>query len=76
MPPEDREYVEGIKAAAEEAGHEHILWDAAALAEKHLLSRLPLNAEHFEERLVAMIRGGGIVQDGVGPGWMRKVLPF
>lgn len=170
MPPEEREYVAGIKAAAEEAGHEHLLWDAASLAEvygqeapaavfqkavdflpigtvyglmsdyyrlrvlaeeggmyldtdirisgkwpevapevdvwgmheswnteymnsclfmvrsaapmrlaaelagKHLLSQLPLNADHFEERLVAMIRGGGIVQNGVGPGWMRKVL--
>lgn len=47
---------------------------AYKLAERHLLARLHAEADDFEQELVAMVRGGGLVTQGVGPGWLRRVV--
>lgn len=51
---------------------------AADAAAEYLLRVLPPEAEDFATRMVAEcrrdVRGGGLAQRGVGPGWRRRVV--
>lgn len=47
---------------------------AAELGARHIMRQIKAEQTDFESRLVAMIRGGGLLTHGCGPAWLRKEL--